>query len=99
MRLRRACTLLVDEGGVGGQAISSSMIRNYLGFPRGVTGSRLAELAYEQAWSFRAASRSMTRVDSLSRKAEGYSLTLSDGREVGRARWSSRPGRPGAVWE
>ena len=76
-------TLLVDEGGVGGQAISSSMIRNYLGFPRGVTGSRLAELAYEQAWSFRASFSFMTRVDSLSRKAEGYSLTLSDGREVG----------------
>ena len=45
-------TLVVDEGGVGGQASSSSLIRNYLGFPRGVSGRRLAEQAYEQAWVF-----------------------------------------------
>src|SRR5215207_5089970 len=45
-------TLVVDEGGVGGQATSSSLIRNYLGFPRGVSGRRLAQQAYEQAWVF-----------------------------------------------
>ena len=28
-------TLVVDEGGIGGQATSSSLIRNYLGFPEG----------------------------------------------------------------
>ena len=28
-------TLVVDQGGIGGQAASSSLIRNYLGFPRG----------------------------------------------------------------
>ena len=28
-------TLVIDEGGIGGQARSSSLIRNYLGFPRG----------------------------------------------------------------
>ena len=31
--------LVVDEGGIGGQARSSSLIRNYLGFPKGVSGS------------------------------------------------------------
>ena len=36
-------TVVVDEGGIGGQARSSSLIRNYLGFPRGVSGARLAE--------------------------------------------------------
>jgi thioredoxin reductase (NADPH) len=45
-------TLVVDDGGVGGQATASSLIRNYLGFPRGVSGRRLAENAYEQAWVF-----------------------------------------------
>ena len=45
-------TLVVDLGGVGGQATSSSLIRNYLGFPRGVSGRRLAQSAYEQAWVF-----------------------------------------------
>jgi thioredoxin reductase (NADPH) len=43
-------TLVVDEGGIGGQATSSALIRNYLGFPGGVSGGRLAEQAYEQAW-------------------------------------------------
>ena len=42
-------SLVVDSGGIGGQARSSSLIRNYLGFARGVSGSRLAEQAYEQA--------------------------------------------------
>ena len=32
-------TLVVDTHGIGGQARSSSLIRNYLGFPRGVSGA------------------------------------------------------------
>ena len=60
----RACgTLVVDEGGIGGQATSSSLIRNYLGFPRGVSGRRLAEQAYEQAWVFGAKFAFMHDVD------------------------------------
>lgn len=31
-------TLVVEQEAIGGQAGTSSMIRNYLGFPRGVTG-------------------------------------------------------------
>ena len=45
-------TLVIDSGGVGGQATSSSSIRNYLGFPRGVSGGELARRAYQQAWVF-----------------------------------------------
>jgi thioredoxin reductase (NADPH) len=44
--------LVVDGGGIGGQARSSSLIRNYLGFARGVSGGRLAQQAYEQASLF-----------------------------------------------
>ena len=44
--------LVVDSGGIGGQARSSSLIRNYLGFARGVSGGRLAQQAYEQASLF-----------------------------------------------
>ena len=36
----------------GGQAGTSSRIRNYLGFPDGVSGAELAQRAYEQAWVF-----------------------------------------------
>ena len=35
----------MDEAGIGGQARSSSLIRNYLGFSKGISGSRLAEHA------------------------------------------------------
>ena len=58
-------TLVVDEGGIGGQATSSSLIRNYLGFPQGVSGRRLAQNAYEQAWVFGANFAFMQRVTDL----------------------------------
>ena len=45
-------TAVVETGAVGGQAGSSSMIRNYLGFPRGVSGMRLAQRARNQAIRF-----------------------------------------------
>ncbi|GLI26274.1 fused response regulator/thioredoxin-disulfide reductase [Agromyces rhizosphaerae] len=45
-------TLVLESESVGGQAASSSLIRNYLGFPRGVAGSDLAQRAYQQAWMF-----------------------------------------------
>jgi thioredoxin reductase (NADPH) len=72
-------TLVIDEGGVGGQATSSPLIRNYLGFPRGVSGRRLAQQAYEQAWVFGAGFAFMQRVTELRRNGEGLSLSLSDG--------------------
>ena len=71
-------TLVVDKGGVGGQATSSSLIRNYLGFPRGVSGRRLAQQAYEQAWVFGAQFVFMQRVTHLRREHDGLSVTLSD---------------------
>lgn len=45
-------TLVLERAAVGGQAGSSSLIRNYLGFSRGVSGAELAERAYQQAWVF-----------------------------------------------
>jgi thioredoxin reductase (NADPH) len=71
-------TLVVDEGGVGGQATSSSLIRNYLGFPRGVSGRRLAQQAYDQAWLFGANFAFMQRVTGLRREHDGLIVTLSD---------------------
>ncbi len=75
-------TLVVDEGGIGGQARSSSLIRNYLGFPRGVSGSRLAEQAYEQASVFGANFVLLHGASSLSRSADRLHISLSDGRRV-----------------
>jgi thioredoxin reductase (NADPH) len=45
-------TLVLESVAPGGQAGSSSRIENYLGFPRGVTGERLARDAYDQARKF-----------------------------------------------
>jgi thioredoxin reductase (NADPH) len=73
-------TLVVDEGGIGGQATSSSLIRNYLGFPRGISGRRLAQQAYEQAWIFGASFTFMHRVTGLAREGERLRLTLSGDR-------------------
>ena len=76
-------TLVVDEGGIGGQATSSSLIRNYLGFPRGVSGRRLAEQAYEQAWVFGASFAFMQRATALRREDDRLIVSLSEGGHVG----------------
>lgn len=45
-------TVLLEPEAIGGQAGTSSHIRNYLGFPTGVSGAELAVRAYTQAWNF-----------------------------------------------
>jgi thioredoxin reductase (NADPH) len=75
-------TLVVDDGGIGGQATSSSLIRNYLGFPRGVSGRRLAESAYEQAWVFGAKFAFMHDATGIRRDGDRLYVSLSDGGEV-----------------
>jgi thioredoxin reductase (NADPH) len=45
-------TVVLESEAIGGQAGTSSMIRNYLGFPRGVSGMRLALRARVQASRF-----------------------------------------------
>jgi len=75
-------TLVVDTGGIGGQATSSSLIRNYLGFPRGVSGRRLAESAFEQAWVFGAKFAFMHDATGLRRAEDRIHVSLSDGDEV-----------------
>ncbi len=43
---------LIEPTAMGGQAGTSSMIRNYLGFPRGISGAELAARAFDQAILF-----------------------------------------------
>jgi thioredoxin reductase (NADPH) len=45
-------TVVIESDAIGGQAGTSSMIRNYLGFPRGISGMRLAQRARNQAIRF-----------------------------------------------
>ncbi|HTJ14914.1 MAG TPA: FAD-dependent oxidoreductase [Dinghuibacter sp.] len=45
-------TVLVERYAIGGQAGSSSLIENYMGFPEGISGAELAERARQQAQKF-----------------------------------------------
>lgn len=62
-------TIVVDRNTFGGQAGSSSMIRNFLGFPVGISGADLAGRALDQAWSF-GAETSVLR-EAVDLRAEG----------------------------
>ena len=45
-------TIVVEAEAIGGQAGTSSMIRNFPGFSQGVSGAKLAWEAWQQAWLF-----------------------------------------------
>ena len=45
-------TVVVEREAIGGQAGMSSLIRNYLGFSRGLSGAELVQRGYQQAWVF-----------------------------------------------
>jgi thioredoxin reductase (NADPH) len=78
-------TLLLEREAFGGQAGSSSLIRNYLGFPNGISGASLATRAFEQAWSFGAIPSLAGPVTGLEPAADGFTLHLEGG-QVSRAR-------------
>jgi thioredoxin reductase (NADPH) len=75
-------TVVIEREVVGGQAGTSSLIRNYLGFPRGITGAELAKRAYEQAWLFGAKYALAREVTRLSIRGDERVVHLSDGREI-----------------
>jgi thioredoxin reductase (NADPH) len=75
-------TLVVEGEAIGGQAGTSSLIRNYLGFPWGVGGSELASRATEQARLFGASFVYMRHATGLRRAGHDLAVTLSCGNEV-----------------
>jgi thioredoxin reductase (NADPH) len=75
-------TIVIERGAIGGQAGSSSMIRNYLGFARGVTGAELARQAYEQAWVFGTGFLAQ-EVVGLRCQDDLHVLVTADGSEIG----------------
>ncbi len=76
----RAC--VVDPSVPGGQAGSSSMIRNYLGFPRGVSGTDLTNRAVEQAWLMGTEFFLAEEVAQLSQIDDGFALITGDGDRI-----------------
>ena len=75
-------TVVIEPEAIGGQAGTTSMIRNYPGFAQGVSGSKLAFQAYQQAWFFGATFLFMRRPERLVREDGQYRLSLSDGSTI-----------------
>ena len=72
-------TVVVEHEAVGGQAGTSSMIRNYPGFSQGVSGATLAQEMRWQAWAFGTTFLYMRQAESLSAHGGHYRVRLSDG--------------------
>lgn len=75
-------TLLIDRKAPGGQAGTSSRIENYLGFPKGLSGSDLARRAITQATRFGIEFLSPVEVTNISIQGSYKIITLSDGSEL-----------------
>jgi thioredoxin reductase (NADPH) len=75
-------TVLLESVAAGGQAGTSSRIENYLGFPRGVSGHDLTNLAVIQAQKFGTRVALPCRVTSVQSEQGWFVVGLSDGSEV-----------------
>jgi len=64
-------TVVLEESVSGGQAGNSPMIRNYPGFPHGISGHELTRRACEQAWMFGAHIVFSQRTADLARRGDG----------------------------
>jgi thioredoxin reductase (NADPH) len=69
--------LVVERESIGGQAGSSTRIRNYLGFSRGLSGAGLAQRAYQQAWVFGATFLLTRAVEQVKLGEAGYEIVIS----------------------
>jgi thioredoxin reductase (NADPH) len=72
-------TVVVEHEAIGGQAGTSSMIRNYPGFAQGISGAMLAQEMWRQAWAFGTTFLHMRQATSLAATGGHYRLGMSDG--------------------
>src|SRR5690348_7667266 len=72
-------TVVVEHEAIGGQAGTSSMIRNYPGFSQGISGAKLAQETWRQAWTFGTTFRYMRQAENLASSDGHYRLRLPDG--------------------
>jgi thioredoxin reductase (NADPH) len=75
-------TVAIEAVAPGGQAGTTSMIENYLGFPQGISGSELATRATAQAKRFGAEVLLARHLADITRDGSGYIAHLSDGTAV-----------------
>jgi thioredoxin reductase (NADPH) len=74
--------LVVERESIGGQAGSSTRIRNYLGFSRGLSGAELAQRAYQQAWVFGATFLLTREVTGIRSEGDTHVVSISDAGDV-----------------
>lgn len=75
-------TLLIEKRAPGGQAGTSSRIENYLGFPKGLSGSDLARRAITQAKRFGVEFLSPQEVVDISLTDQYKTVKMADGSEI-----------------
>jgi thioredoxin reductase (NADPH) len=75
-------TRVLERSVPGGQAGTSSLIRNYLGFPHGLSGEDLTWRMFQQAWLFGAELIMAQAATRLTVRGGERVLRLSDGGEV-----------------
>jgi thioredoxin reductase (NADPH) len=75
-------TIVIERGAIGGQAGTSTLIRNYLGFPLGISGFELARRAQDQAWLFGAEFATFRDVIGLYTDQDKRILSLASGEEI-----------------
>ncbi len=75
-------TVVVESQALGGQAAYSTMIRNYLGFPKGISGDELAVRAYQQAWALGATFLFANEAKGIRSDGGRHTLILKDGSEI-----------------
>ena len=90
-------TVALDSVATGGQAGTSSLIENYVGFPNGVSGGELADRAADQARRLGARINAPCHVAALRPELCVPHPGASDGSEVPARRSSSPRGRTTAV--
>jgi thioredoxin reductase (NADPH) len=75
-------TVVIERESIGGQASSSSKIRNYLGFQRGISGADLTQRAYQQAWVFGTTFVLMCEARGIRTDGERHYLATSNSTEI-----------------
>src|SRR6202035_4045651 len=77
------CALGVEDGGIGGQAGTSSRIENYMGFPTGISGADLVWRGEVQAMKFGTRFAMPRRVVLLERlEDKSFCATFDNGQRV-----------------
>ena len=75
-------TVVIEHLAIGGQAGTSSLIRNYLGFARGLSGGELAHRAWQQAVLFGAEFVFTHQAIGFTAGEDHHVVTLDDGSEA-----------------